>query len=39
MTVIVGDLAFDNVVYDFDESPEGHALRYDAGVTSWASRS
>ncbi len=48
MTVIVGDLAFDNVVYDggadvlylhagdpaavveFGESPEGHALRYDA---------
>ena len=48
MTVILGDLAFDNVVYDdsadvlylhvgdpaaaveFDESPEGHALRYDA---------
>ena len=48
MTVVVGDLAFDNVVYDdsadvlylhvgdpgaaveFDESPEGHALRYDA---------
>jgi len=49
MTVILGDLQFDNVVYDgaadvlylhvgdpgaaveFDESPEGHALRYDAG--------
>ena len=48
MTVILGDLAFDNVVYDdgadvlylhvgdpataveFDESPEGHGLRYDA---------
>ena len=48
MTVIVGDLTFDNVVYDggadvlylhtgdpaaaveFGESPEGHALRYDA---------
>jgi uncharacterized protein YuzE len=48
MTVILGDLTFDNVVYDdgadvlylhagdpaiaveFDESPEGHALRYDA---------
>ena len=49
MTVVLGDLEFDNVVYDggadvlylhvgdpasaveFDESPEGHALRYDAG--------
>jgi YD repeat-containing protein len=48
MTVILGDLEFDNVIYDggadalylhvgdpaaaveFDESPEGHALRYDA---------
>jgi YD repeat-containing protein len=48
MTVILGDLEFDNVLYDggadvlylhvgdptvaveFDESPEGHALRYDA---------
>jgi YD repeat-containing protein len=48
MTVGLGGLAFDNVVYDddadvlylhvgdpstaveFDESPEGHALRYDA---------
>jgi YD repeat-containing protein len=48
MTVILGDLEFDNVRYDggadvlylhvgdpaaaveFDESPEGHALRYDA---------
>jgi hypothetical protein len=36
MTVTVGELTFDNVVYDpavaveFDESPEGHALRYDA---------
>ena len=48
MTVILGDLDFDNVAYDggadvlylhvgdpaaaveFDESPEGHALRYDA---------
>ena len=48
MTVILGDLEFDNVVYDggadvlylhvgdpaaaveFDESPEGHVLRYDA---------
>ena len=48
MTVVVGDLAFDNVVYDdgadvlylhvgdpgaaveFDESPGGHPLRYDA---------
>jgi uncharacterized protein YuzE len=48
MTVVVGDLAFDNVAYDgdadvlylhvgdpagaveFGESPEGHALRYDA---------
>jgi uncharacterized protein YuzE len=48
MTVVVGDLAFDNVAYDgdadvlylhvgdpataveFSESPEGHALRYDA---------
>jgi uncharacterized protein YuzE len=47
MTVTVGELTFDNVVYDedadvlylhvgdpaaavgFDESPEGHALRYD----------
>ena len=48
MTVILGDLEFDNVKYDgdadvlylhvgdpaaaveFEESPEGHALRYDA---------
>jgi YD repeat-containing protein len=48
MTVILGDLEFDNVMYDggadvlylhvgdpaaaveFEESPEGHALRYDA---------
>jgi YD repeat-containing protein len=48
MTVVLGDLEFDNVLYDgdadvlylhvgdpagaveFDESPEGHALRYDA---------
>ena len=48
MTVVVGDLSFDNVAYDgdadvlylhagdpagaveFSESPEGHALRYDA---------
>jgi YD repeat-containing protein len=48
MTVILGDLEFDNVLYDggadvlylhvgdptvaveFYESPEGHALRYDA---------
>ena len=48
MTVVLGELAFDNVVYDdgadvlylhvgdpstaveFGESPEGHALRYDA---------
>jgi uncharacterized protein YuzE len=48
MTVMLGGLAFDNVVYDdgadvlylhvgdpstaveFGESPEGHALRYDA---------